>query len=153
MVLLIKVCFEKDFELMTNTKKSGLTLGIVGVGLIGASLGLAHKKANTFDRVIGAGRSQANLDEALAVGAVDEVVSLETCAKMADVIVVCVPVSHTFSVLHAIEPYLKPSALITDAGSTKSDVIMAAKTALGDKVAQFIPAHPIAGAENSGYRP
>lgn len=135
---------------MTNNKTSGLTLGIVGVGLIGASIGLAHKKAKTFDRIIGVGRSQANLDEAMAMGAIDEAMSLEACAQLADVIVVCVPVSHTFAVLHAIEPHLKPNALITDAGSTKSDVIMAAKTALGDKVAQFIPAHPIAGGAQHG---
>ena len=135
---------------MTHTKKPGLTLGIVGVGLIGASLGLAHKAAQTFDRIVGVGRTQANLDEAIALGAIDEAMSLEDCARVADVIVLCVPVSHTFSVLHAMEPHLKPQALITDAGSTKSDVIMAAKTALGDKVSQFIPAHPIAGGAQHG---
>lgn len=127
-----------------------LTLGIIGVGLIGASIGLAQKKAKAFDRVIGVGRSQTNLDQALKMGAIDQAVSLEECAKVADVIVVCVPVAQTFSILHAIEPHIKQNALITDAGSTKSDVIMAAKTALGDKVAQFIPAHPIAGGAQHG---
>jgi prephenate dehydrogenase len=134
----------------SSQEKSDLTLGIVGVGLIGGSIGLAHKHAKTFDRVLGVGRSQANLDEALRIGAIDEIVSLEDCAKRADVIVVCVPVAQTFAVLHAMEPHIKPNALITDAGSTKSDVIMAAKTALGDKVAQFIPAHPIAGGAQHG---
>ena len=127
-----------------------LTLGIIGVGLIGASIGLAQKKAKAFDRVLGVGRSHTNLDEALKIGAIDQAVSLEECAKEADVIVVCVPVAQTFSILHAIEPHIKANALITDAGSTKSDVIMAAKTALGDKVAQFIPAHPIAGGARHG---
>lgn len=127
-----------------------LTLGIIGVGLIGASIGLAQKKAKAFDRVLGVGRSHTNLDEALKIGAIDQAVSLEECAKEADVIVVCVPVAQTFSILHAIEPHIKANALITDAGSTKSDVIMAAKTALGDKVAQFIPAHPIAGGAQHG---
>ena len=129
---------------------ASLTLGIIGVGLIGASIGLAQKKAKAFDRVIGVGRSQSNLDEAIKMGAIDQAVSLEECAKEADVIVVCVPVAQTFSILHAIEPHIKQNALITDAGSTKSDVIMAAKTALGDKVAQFIPAHPIAGGAQHG---
>ncbi len=134
-----------------NTSNSAaLTLGIIGVGLIGASIGLAQKKAKAFDGVIGVGRSQANLDEAIKMGAIDQAVSLEVCAKEADVIVVCVPVAQTFSILHAIEPHIKQNALITDAGSTKSDVIMAAKTALGDKVAQFIPAHPIAGGAQHG---
>ncbi len=139
---------------MTMTQNTSavkpLTLGIVGVGLIGASIGLAHKQAKTFDKVLGVGRSEANLNEAIKLGAIDQAVSLEQCAKEADVIVVCVPVAQTFSILHAIEPRLKQNALITDAGSTKTDVIMAAKTALGDKVAQFIPAHPIAGGAQHG---
>jgi prephenate dehydrogenase len=134
----------------SKATQTSLTLGIIGVGLIGASLGLAHKNAKTFQRVLGVGRSKANLDSALQMGAIDEAVSLEQCAKEADVMVVCVPVAQTFSVLHAIEPHIKPNALITDAGSTKSDVIMAAKTALGDKVAQFVPAHPIAGGAQHG---
>jgi prephenate dehydrogenase len=127
-----------------------LTLGIVGVGLIGASLGLAQREANTFTKILGVGRSKVNLDQALKMGAIDQSVSLEECAKQADVIVVCVPVAQTFSVLHAIEPHIQANTLITDAGSTKSDVIMAAKTALGDKVAQFVPAHPIAGGAQHG---
>lgn len=139
---------------MSISKNSSITsprtLGIVGVGLIGASIGLAQKKAKAFDRVLGVGRSEKNLDEAKAMGAIDEAVSLEQCAQESDVIVICVPVAQTFSVLHAIEPHIKASALLTDAGSTKSDVIMAAKTALGDKVAQFIPAHPIAGGAQHG---
>ena len=139
---------------MTMTQNTSavkpLTLGIVGVGLIGASIGLAHKQAKTFDKVLGVGRSEANLNEAIKLGAIDQAVSLEQCAKEAGVIVVCVPVAQTFSILHAIEPHLKQNALITDAGSTKTDVIMAAKTALGDKVAQFIPAHPIAGGAQHG---
>jgi prephenate dehydrogenase len=133
----------------TSTAKP-LTLGIVGVGLIGASIGLAHKQAKTFDKVLGVGRSEINLNQAIKLGAIDQVVSLEQCAKESDVIVVCVPVAQTFSILHAMEPHLKQNALITDAGSTKTDVIMAAKTALGDKVAQFIPAHPIAGGAQHG---
>ena len=139
---------------MSISKNSSITspriLGIVGVGLIGASIGLAQKKAKAFDRVLGVGRSEKNLDEAKAMGAIDEAVSLEQCAQESDVIVICVPVAQTFSVLHAIEPHIKASALLTDAGSTKSDVIMAAKTSLGDKVAQFIPAHPIAGGAQHG---
>jgi prephenate dehydrogenase len=67
---------------MTATQKNSsgdapLTLGIIGVGLIGASIGLAQKKAKAFDRVLGVGRSQSNLDQALKMGAIDQVVSLE----------------------------------------------------------------------------
>lgn len=132
------------------TSEAQPVLGIIGVGLIGGSVGLAQKKAKAFSSVLGVGRSSVNMDEALRLGAIDEVVSLSECASRADILVLCVPVAQTFSVLHALEPHLKPNALITDAGSTKSDVIMAAKTALGDKVAQFIPAHPIAGGAQHG---
>lgn len=125
-------------------------LGIVGVGLIGGSIGLAQKQTQRYAKIIGVGRSEANLNEALRLGAIDAVVDLQECAAQADIIVVCVPVAQTFAVLHAIEPHVKPGALITDAGSTKSDVIMAAKTALGDKVSQFVPAHPIAGGAQHG---
>ncbi|MBU3599454.1 prephenate dehydrogenase [Polynucleobacter sp. 30F-ANTBAC] len=137
-------------NLETQSTDKPLTLGIVGVGLIGASIGLAHRQAKTFTKILGVGRSQSNLDQALKMGAIDQAVSLEECAKQADIIVVCVPVAQTFSVLHAIEPHIRLNTLITDAGSTKSDVIMAAKTALGDKVAQFVPAHPIAGGAQHG---
>jgi prephenate dehydrogenase len=123
---------------------------IVGVGLIGGSLALALKRANAVERVIGVGRNTATLDRALALGVIDEAAELEQAVLNADVVVICVPVAQTFSILYRLEPYLGERTLVTDVGSTKGDVIMAAKTALGDKVAQFIPAHPIAGREVHG---
>ncbi len=123
---------------------------IIGVGLIGGSLGLALKKAKMADRILGVGRSKSNLDEALQLGAIDEVVSLAQGAAQADLIVVCVPVAQTEEILKQIKPYLKPDAIVTDVGSTKMDVIMAAKNALLDDVIQFVPAHPIAGSAKHG---
>ena len=123
---------------------------IVGVGLIGGSLGLALKKAKMADRILGVGRSKSNLDEALQLGAIDEVVSLAQGAAQADLIVVCVPVAQTEEILKQIKPHLKPDAIVTDVGSTKMDVIMAAKNALLDDVIQFVPAHPIAGSAKHG---
>jgi prephenate dehydrogenase len=123
---------------------------IVGVGLIGGSLARALKAANAVGTVVGVGRSRASLDKAIALGVIDEAATLEEAAKGASVIVLCAPVAQTFALLHALEPHLEAGTIVTDAGSTKSDVIMAAKTALGDKVSQFVPGHPIAGRELHG---
>lgn len=125
-------------------------LVIVGVGLIGGSLALALKRAGVVGQVVGVGRTQASLDRALKLGVIDASASLEDAMRDATMVVLCAPVAQTFNVLHAMEPHLQPGTIVTDAGSTKGDVIIAAKTALGDKVVQFVPAHPIAGRELSG---
>ncbi|MBU3575128.1 prephenate dehydrogenase/arogenate dehydrogenase family protein [Polynucleobacter sp. UK-Mo-2m-Kol15] len=126
------------------------TVTIVGVGLIGASLGLALKKAGVVTRVLGVGRSAANLDQALRMGAIDVVVDLVEAAKQSDVIVFCVPVAQMRTAFEIIEPHLEPTTMLTDAGSTKGDVILAAKEVLGKKACQFVPAHPIAGGAQHG---
>ncbi|WP_019450714.1 prephenate dehydrogenase/arogenate dehydrogenase family protein [Cupriavidus sp. BIS7] len=123
---------------------------IVGVGLIGGSLALSLKRAGVVGTVVGVGRSAASLEKARALGVIDEAASLEDALRGASLVVLCAPVAQNFALLHALEPHLQPGTIVTDAGSTKSDVIMAAKTALGDKVAQFVPAHPIAGRELNG---
>lgn len=125
---------------------------IIGVGLIGGSLGLALKKAKLTDHVMGVGRSQANLADALSMGAIDEVTELSAGAAQADLIVVCVPVAQTEAILKELAPHLKPEAIVTDVGSTKMDVIVAAKNALLENVAQFVPAHPIAGSAQHGAK-
>ena len=126
-------------------------LAIVGVGLIGGSLSLALKSRGAVGRVIGVGRSQANLDEALRLGVIDAVATLEDAAK-ADIIFVATPVAQMPAILAALAPHLGPSSVITDGGSTKQDVVVAARVALGDKFNQFVPAHPIAGTEKTGAR-
>jgi prephenate dehydrogenase len=126
------------------------TVTIVGVGLIGASLGLALKQAGVVKTVLGVGRSQANLDQALKMGAIDGVVDLVEAAKKSDVIVLCVPVAQMRKAFETIEPHLEAKTLLTDAGSTKGDVILAAKEVLGKKACQFVPAHPIAGGAQHG---
>ena len=126
------------------------TVTIVGVGLIGASLGLALKQAGVVKTVLGVGRSQVNLDQALMMGAIDAVVDLVEAAKKSNVIVLCVPVAQMRKAFEAIEPHLEAKTLLTDAGSTKGDVILAAKEVLGKKACQFVPAHPIAGGAQHG---
>jgi prephenate dehydrogenase len=122
-------------------------VAIVGVGLIGGSFALALKAAGLCGQVVGIGRGAANLQVAKQRGIVDAVAQ---DAADADLILIATPVAQFPAVLGALAPRLKPGAIVTDAGSTKRDVIAAARAALGARVAQFVPAHPIAGAEKSG---
>jgi len=135
---------------MINPASNYGTVTIVGVGLIGASLGLALKKAGVVTKVLGVGRSKENLDQAQKMGAIDGVVDLVEATKQSDVIVLCMPVAQMRAAFEIIEPHLEPRTMITDAGSTKGDVILAAKEVLGKKACQFVPAHPIAGGAQHG---
>ena len=135
---------------MINSVSNYGTVTIVGVGLIGASLGLALKKAGVVTKVLGVGRSKENLDKAQKMGAIDGVVDLVEAAKQSDVIVLCMPVAQMRTAFETIEPHLESRTMITDAGSTKGDVILAAKEVLGKKACQFVPAHPIAGGAQHG---
>jgi prephenate dehydrogenase len=132
-----------------STNQFGI-VSIVGVGLIGASLGLALKGAGVVSEVIGVGRSSANLDQAKKMGAIDRVADLAEAVQSSQWIVLCVPVAQMRAIFTQLEPHLGSNTLITDAGSTKSDVILAAKEVLGKKVCQFVPAHPIAGGAQHG---
>jgi prephenate dehydrogenase len=132
-----------------STNQFGV-VSIVGVGLIGASLGLALKGAGVVREVIGVGRSSANLDQAKKMGAIDRVADLAEAVQSSQWIVLCVPVAQMRAIFTQLVPHLGSNTLITDAGSTKSDVILAAKEVLGKKVCQFVPAHPIAGGAQHG---
>jgi len=126
-------------------------VAVIGVGLIGGSFALGLKEKKLCGHVVGAGRSAANLKTALDRGIAD---STETDAaaavRGADLILVSTPVAQFETIFGSISQHLKPSAIVTDAGSTKRNVVAAARGALGAKIAQFVPAHPIAGAEHSG---
>jgi prephenate dehydrogenase len=122
-------------------------VAVIGVGLIGGSFALALKSAQACGEVVGIGRSAANLNLAKDRGIVD---SISREIGDADLVLVASPVAQFPKILAAIAPQLKPSAIVTDAGSTKRDVVAAARAALGARISQFVPAHPIAGAEKSG---
>ena len=122
-------------------------VAVIGVGLIGGSFALALKAAKLCGHVVGIGRSAANLQLAKERGIID---SIAAQAPDADLVLVATPVAQFPAVLAALAPQLKPSAIVMDAGSTKRDVVAAARAALGAKISQFVPAHPIAGAERSG---
>jgi prephenate dehydrogenase len=125
-----------------------MRLAVIGVGLIGGSFALALKQAQKVSHVVGVGRNRANLDVARERRIIDSIApDAATAAHDADVVLVATPVGQFPSVF----AQLKDSkALITDGGSTKRDVVAAARAALGTKIAQFIPGHPVAGAEKSG---
>ena len=126
-------------------------LVIFGVGLIGGSFALALRNACAVSEVVGFGRSAANLQQAMQLGIIDRVgqdVAREVAD--ADLVLLATPVGQMAELMARIAPHLGPRTLITDGGSTKSDVVAAARANLGDRIAQFVPAHPIAGAELSG---
>lgn len=126
-------------------------IAIFGVGLIGGSFALALKKAGAVQQVVGVGRSLVSLQRAQQLGIIDEIAdSVAAAVQGADLILIAAPVAQTGAILAAIEPHLQPDTVVTDAGSTKSDVVAAARAALGDKLSQFVPAHPIAGRELNG---
>ncbi len=126
-------------------------LVIFGVGLIGGSFSLALKQKHAVAHVVGVGRSRANLLAAKRLGVIDEIaVDAQAAVKDADWILLAVPLGQTATVLKTIAPHLPPHAIVTDAGSTKRDVIAHARRILGDAFPRFVPAHPIAGTEKSG---
>lgn len=126
-------------------------IAIFGVGLIGGSFALALKKAGAVQSVVGVGRSLASLQRAQQLGIIDEIaVSVEAAVCNADLILIAAPVAQTAAILSSIQPYLQPGTIVTDAGSTKSDVVATARQVMKEKLAQFVPAHPIAGRELNG---
>ncbi|MFB9128192.1 prephenate dehydrogenase/arogenate dehydrogenase family protein [Paraburkholderia dipogonis] len=134
-------------------------LVIFGVGLIGGSLARALRERREADgarKVIGVGRSAASTERALELGVIDGAAALNDDAalsdalKGADFVLLAAPVAQTQPLLERIAPFLDAATIVTDAGSTKSDVVAAARAALGARIAQFVPGHPIAGREASG---
>jgi prephenate dehydrogenase len=125
------------------------TLAIVGTGLIGGSFALALKQAGAVRKVLGVGRNPARLAVACELGLIDRAVDWAEAGR-ADCILLALPVGETEAVLTNLAPHLKAGAIVTDAGSTKVNVVTAALTVLGERFADFVPGHPIAGSEQSG---
>ncbi|MBN8476120.1 prephenate dehydrogenase/arogenate dehydrogenase family protein [Sulfuritalea sp.] len=128
---------------------------ICGVGLIGGSFALALKKSALALRrdlqVVGMGRTRAPLEQALRLGVIDAIATdWASALDGADLVLLGMPVGQMPAVMSALAPHLQPHTIVTDGGSTKSDVVAAARGAFGDRIRQFVPGHPIAGAEKSG---
>lgn len=126
-------------------------LVIFGVGLIGGSLALALKKANYCGQIIGCSRKPEGLQKAVELGVIDGyTLDPAEAVKGADMILLAVPMGAMASVLSAIKGHTEAYAIITDAGSAKASVIAAAESVYGVIPENFVPGHPIAGAEKSG---
>jgi prephenate dehydrogenase len=126
-------------------------LAILGVGLMGGSLALALKRTGLVETVVGAGRGRDNLERALASGVIDAIADSPVQAvEGADLIVLAMPVGGMPGAMAQIAPHVDDRAVLTDVGSTKQDVVAAARTLLPRHLDRFVPGHPIAGAETSG---
>lgn len=126
-------------------------LVVIGVGLIGGSFALALKRKRLVKHVVGVGRTQRNLMAALKLKAIDEASrNPGRAVRDADLVLLATPVGQMPAVMSAIAPNLSPRAIVTDAGSTKQDVIACARRFLTGHLSRFVPAHPIAGTEKSG---
>jgi prephenate dehydrogenase len=124
---------------------------VCGVGLIGGSFALAQKSTLAVRRIVGIGRTPQPLIQARELRVIDEIApDWATALKGADLVLLGMPVGQMPAVMQSLVPHLEPQTVVTDGGSTKSDVVAAARAAFGNKIAQFVPGHPIAGAEKSG---
>lgn len=137
---------------MTRTSRPQFQqLGVIGCGLIGGSFALAMKRAGMVKRVVGYSKSPNTTETAKRMGVIDVAAESALLAVSgSDLVLIAVPVSATEPTLRAIRHLVQPGTLIMDCGSTKADVAMAAQKVLGLQASQFVPAHPIAGKEQSG---
>jgi prephenate dehydrogenase len=126
-------------------------LGLIGCGLMGGSFALALKKAGLVKRVVGYSKSPSTTQRAMQMGVIDrEAPSALQAVSGSDLVLLAVPVAATESTLKSIKHLITPNVLIMDVGSTKRNVVDAARRVLKDQVGVFVPAHPIAGKELSG---
>jgi prephenate dehydrogenase len=126
-------------------------LGLIGCGLMGGSFAMALKQAGLVQRVVGYSKSPSTTERARQMGIIDiEAPSALLAVSGADIVLVAVPVAATEVSFKAIKHLVTPDMLIMDVGSTKRDVVDAARRALREHVGLFVPAHPIAGKEVSG---
>ncbi len=126
-------------------------LGLIGCGLMGGSFALALKRAGLVKRVVGYSKSPSTTERARQMGVIDvEAPSALLAVSGADIVLLAVPVSATEATFKAIRHLITPNTLVMDVGSTKRDVVDAARRVLRDQVGCFVPAHPITGKEVSG---
>ncbi|MFT3666236.1 prephenate dehydrogenase [Piscinibacter sp.] len=126
-------------------------LGVIGCGLMGGSFALALKRAGLVKRVIGYSKSPSTTERARQLGVIDQAAESALLAVSgSDIVLIAVPVSATESTFKAIRHLVEPGVLFMDVGSTKRDVVDAARRVLKERVPSFVPAHPIAGKEVAG---
>lgn len=126
------------------------TLCVIGLGLIGGSVARAARASGLYQRILGVDADAEQIQTGIRLGVIDAG-GTEPAAQLAeaDLVLLAVPVAATGEALQAIAPHLRPLAVITDVGSTKQSVVVAAQV-LGAAISRFVPGHPIAGTERSG---
>jgi len=126
-------------------------LGVIGCGLMGGSFALALKRAGLVKRVIGYSKSPSTTEKAKRLGIIDTAAESALLAVSgSDIVLIAVPVAATEATFKAIRHLIEPGVLVMDVGSTKRDVVDAARRVLKEQIASFVPAHPIAGKEAAG---
>lgn len=128
-----------------------MKLALLGVGLIGGSFARAALAAGVVDSVVGYDTDRSALATALDLRAITSAApSIQAAVERADLVVLAMPVGAMGGALKAIAPHLRDAAVVTDVGSTKANVIAAARAELGPHFTRFVPGHPIAGRERPG---
>jgi len=126
-------------------------LGLIGCGLMGGSFALALRRAGLVKRIVGYSKSPSTTERARQMGVIDvEAPSALLAASGADIVLIAIPVASTETTLKSIRHVITPETLIMDVGSTKRDVVDAARRALREQIGCFVPAHPATGKEVSG---
>ena len=126
-------------------------LGVIGCGLMGGSFALALKRAGLVGRVVGYSKSPSTTEKARKLGVIDVAAESALLAVSgSDIVLIAVPVAATEATFKAIRDLVEPGVLFMDVGSTKRDVVDAARRVLKERVVSFVPAHPIAGKETGG---
>jgi arogenate dehydrogenase (NADP+) len=138
------LCKSKQVVPSPRTKIESMDIGIVGLGLIGASLGFDFRAAG--HHVIGVSRQQATCETAIALGAVDQAGSDFSLLNGAEVVFLCTPLGVMQQTAQALIPYLLPTAILTDVGSVKASVV----ETLEPLWTRFVGGHPMAGKETAG---
>ncbi len=128
-------------------------LGVIGTGLMGGSFALALKRAGLVQRVIGYSKSPSTTERAKKLGVIDDAAESALLAVSgSDIVLIAVPVAATEATFKAIRHLVDPGCLFMDVGSTKRDVVDAARRVLKERIVSFVPAHPIAGKEAGGVQ-
>ncbi|HEX5373648.1 MAG TPA: prephenate dehydrogenase/arogenate dehydrogenase family protein [Aquabacterium sp.] len=126
-------------------------LGLIGCGLMGGSFALALKKAGLVRRVVGYSKSPSTVEKARRLGVIDVAAESALLAVSgSDIVIIAVPVAATEGTFKSIRHLVNPGVLFMDVGSTKRDVVDAARRVLKERLPSFVPAHPIAGREVAG---
>ena len=134
---------------MNNIKNKAVL--IVGLGMIGGSIARGLKKANPKRRIIACDKDVQSLQQAVDDGVVSHTGELATLCPLADIIIIAVPPLSVCKILPEILKFMAPSSLITDVASVKSHIFTSSEQFTEKELANFVPAHPIAGSEKSGY--